>query len=131
MAKTLDQHLRVAEITDFPGALNGLQLENSGEVTRLGAAVDACEAVLAQAIQKGIDLLIVHHGLYWQGNQRIVGPFYRKLKRAMDADLAVYSAHLPLDIHPQLGNAAILSQAIAFRRATRNPSSLGKISISA
>ncbi len=96
--------LSLESVPDYPGALNGLQLENSGRVEVVAAAVDACLPVIAEACERGVDLLLVHHGLFWQGARKIEGPLYRKLKLAMDHDLAIYSAHLPLDIHPEFGN---------------------------
>ena len=104
--------LRILEFDDYPDALNGLQLENSGTVDRVAAAVDACEAVLGMAVEAGANLLIVHHGLYWGGLQAATGARYRKLKLAIENDLAIYSAHLPLDAHPQLGNNALLCNAL-------------------
>jgi dinuclear metal center YbgI/SA1388 family protein len=106
--------LRVAEFNDYPNALNGLQLENSGTVTRVAAAVDACEPVLRMAVKAGADFLIVHHGLFWGGLQTITGASYRKLKLAMENNLAIYSAHLPLDAHPQSGNNALLCNALGL-----------------
>lgn len=114
----LDRELRTAEIKDYPGAHNGLQLENAGVVTRAACAVDACEAVIEQAAEGGADLLIVHHGLLWGGAQRIEGAFYRKLRRAMGAGLAIYSSHLPLDLHPKFGNNALLAKALGFKKTT-------------
>jgi len=111
--------LRVAEFRDYPNALNGLQLENSGTVARVAAAVDACEPVLKMAVETGADLLIVHHGLFWGGLQSVTGPQYRKLKLAIDNNLAVYSAHLPLDAHPQCGNNALLCNALGFPEPRR------------
>ncbi|MEM7698045.1 MAG: Nif3-like dinuclear metal center hexameric protein [Verrucomicrobiota bacterium] len=104
--------LSIDEIPDYPGALNGLQLENSGEVSSIAAAVDACEAVIGAACDAGADLLVVHHGLFWNGAQKIENASYRKLKRAIEADLAIYSAHIPLDVHATLGNNAGLWAAI-------------------
>ncbi len=106
LVKAANQWLDVGSVPDYPGALNGLQLENSGRVEVVAAAVDACLPVIEAACERGVDLLLVHHGLFWQGAQKIEGPLYRKLKLAMDHDLAIYSAHLPLDIHPELGNNA-------------------------
>jgi dinuclear metal center YbgI/SA1388 family protein len=111
----LDETLKTATVPDSPRALNGLQLENSGAVTNVAAAVDASEPVIARAIESGADLLIVHHGMLWDGNRRIAGPWYRKLKLAMDANLAIYSAHLPLDVHPTLGNNAILAGLLGLK----------------
>jgi dinuclear metal center YbgI/SA1388 family protein len=59
-------------------------------------------------------LLIVHHGMFWQGAQPLTGAFYQKIHEAMQANLAIYSAHLPLDVHPQWGNNALLAEAIGM-----------------
>jgi dinuclear metal center YbgI/SA1388 family protein len=112
----LDHYLRIREIADWPAAWNGLQVENSGAVTRVGAAVDACEAVIGAAIERGVDLLLVHHGLFWSGVQPVVGATYRKMRAALEGNLAIYSAHLPLDVHPVLGNNALLAKALGFKR---------------
>jgi len=113
----MEAELRVAEVPDYAGALNGLQLSNrSGRVTRVAVAVDACEAVVAGAAAAGADLLLVHHGMFWSGVQRIEGPLFRKLAVAMEAGLAIYSSHLPLDVHPVLGNNARLAAAIGLKR---------------
>lgn len=112
----LDRTLRTAEIGDYPNAWNGLQVENSGAVIKVAAAVDACEAVIVEAAARGASLLLVHHGLFWPGVQPIAGAMYRKVKTALAHDLAIYSSHLPLDLHPQLGNNALLCRALGFRR---------------
>jgi len=112
----LDGLLRKQEIKDLGNALNGLQIQNDGRVTRVAAAVDACEAVLQQAIETGADLLIVHHGLFWSGLTPLTGVQHRKLKLALDHNLAVYSMHLPLDAHPKLGNNALLCRALGFKK---------------
>lgn len=117
IVRFLDKELRTAEVKDYPNAHNGLQIENGGRVSRVACAVDACEAVIEAACEAGADLLVVHHGMLWGGAQRIEGAAYRKLKRAMDAGLAIYSSHLPLDLHPRLGNNALLARAIGIRKA--------------
>jgi dinuclear metal center YbgI/SA1388 family protein len=114
----LDRQLRHAEVGDYPGAWNGLQVENSGLVRKVGAAVDACAWTIERAVEQGIQLLLVHHGLFWSGVQPIVGPIRRKIKTALDGDLAIYSSHLPLDLHPTLGNNALLCRALGFKRCT-------------
>lgn len=114
LVRSADEWLRLDAIPDYPGALNGLQLANSGEVSSVAAAVDACLPVIDEACRAGVNLLVVHHGLFWQGAQRIDGALYRKLKLAMDGDLAIYSAHLPLDVHPDLGNNARLLAALGL-----------------
>jgi dinuclear metal center YbgI/SA1388 family protein len=110
----LDDLLRTREVGDYPQALNGLQVENSGGMSRIGAAVDATEAVIREAAEAGVDFLIVHHGLFWNGAQPITSATYRKIRILMEADMAVYSSHLPLDIHPQIGNNALLAAAVGF-----------------
>lgn len=113
----LDQSLRTAEFSDYPGAVNGLQLANRGEVRHVIAAVDASLPVINAAVAAAAGraaLLVVHHGMFWQGVQPVTGACYRKLKTAMDADLAIYSSHLPLDVHPQWGNNIRLARAIGI-----------------
>ena len=107
-----DDYLRIREINDWPNALNGLQIENSGSVTKIGAAVDASTRTIDAAIGKGINLLIVHHGLFWPGLQPVTGSRRRMLQRAFEHDVALYSAHLPLDLHPVVGNNARLAAAL-------------------
>lgn len=114
----MDLELATQSIKDYPNALNGLQLANNGKISRVAAAVDASEGTIREAISAGADLLIVHHGLFWSGLQRHTGPAFRKLKLAIDNNLAIYSSHLPLDIHPELGNNAILSSAIGITDST-------------
>jgi dinuclear metal center YbgI/SA1388 family protein len=112
----LDEYLRVSEVPDYPGALNGLQVENSGSVTRVAVAVDAAQATIDLAVESGADLLIVHHGLFWDGNQPVVGRRYRRLRSLVAADMAVYSSHLPLDVHAEVGNNAVLARLIGVER---------------
>jgi dinuclear metal center YbgI/SA1388 family protein len=106
--------LRVGEIEDWPNALNGLQIENSGDVTKIGAAVDVSARTIDAAIEREIDLLIVHHGLFWPGLQPITGSRRRTLERAFEHNVALYSVHLPLDVHSVLGNNAQLAVALGF-----------------
>ena len=110
----LDKELKIKEIPDYSRALNGLQLSNSGAVTKVGSAVDASLPTIKKAIETGVDLLIVHHGMFWHGAQKLVGAQYEKIKIAMDANLAIYSAHIPLDIHPKYGNNSLLAEAVGM-----------------
>ena len=111
----IDSELNIAAIADYPGAVNGLQLANDGRVARIVAAVDASLPVIEAAAAGGPGLLVVHHGMFWQGAQPVTGAFYRKLKTAIEAGLAVYSSHLPLDVHPRWGNNILLANAIGLR----------------
>ena len=110
----LDKELRIAEIPDYPGAVNGLQLANGGKIERIVAAVDASLPVIEAAAAGGPGLLVVHHGMFWQGVQPVTGAFYRKLKIAMEAGLAIYSSHLPLDVHPEWGNNIQLARGLGL-----------------
>ena len=109
-----DEYLRTAECGDWPNALNGLQVENSGRVSKIGAAVDASTRTFAAAAEKGVDLLIVHHGLFWPGLQPIAGAFGRQIRLLFERNIALYSAHLPLDLHSVVGNNAQLMRALGF-----------------
>lgn len=110
----LDRELKTSSIPDYPGAVNGLQLASNRPIERVIAAVDASLPVIRAAAQSGPALLLVHHGMFWQGVQPIRGPYFEKLKTAMDAGLAIYSSHLPLDIHPDWGNNIQLARAIGI-----------------
>jgi len=110
-----DRFLRIRDVGDWDNALNGLQIENSGRVTRIGAAVDVSTRVLTEAAKQEVDLLIVHHGLFWPGLQPIQGALRRQLRIAFENDVALYSAHLPLDIHPRVGNNAQLVAALGLK----------------
>jgi dinuclear metal center YbgI/SA1388 family protein len=110
----LDELLRIREVPDEPNAVNGLQVENHGRIGRIIAAVDASQATIDQVVSRaGADpvppLLIVHHGLFWDGNQPVRGRRYRRLAALLEHDVAVYSAHIPLDVHPEFGNNAVLA----------------------
>ncbi len=107
--------LRVREIGDWDNALNGLQIENSGGISKIGASVDASTRVLAAAAKQNVDLLVVHHGLFWPGLRPVTGTLCRQLKIAFENNIALYSAHLPLDLHPRLGNNAQLAAALGLK----------------
>lgn len=110
-----DARTRRAEVPDFPDAHNGLQIENQGQVSKIGAAVDAGQVPFEQAIAAGVDFLICHHGLFWTGLIPLTGVHYKKIKTALDGGLAVYGAHLPLDCHAEIGNNVLLAKALELR----------------
>ena len=115
IVRYIDDYLRIHEIEDWPNAVNGLQIENSGRVTKIGAAVDVSTRVLTHAAKKNIDFLIVHHGLFWPGLRPVTGALRRQLKLALENDIALYSAHLPLDVHPKIGNNAQLAGLLGLK----------------
>lgn len=110
----LDDYLAVKEVPDYPGALNGLQVEGPGPVRRVAVAVDASEAVIGKATKWRADLLLVHHGLFWGGLQPLVGRHFRKVQALVTGGTALYSAHLPLDAHTEVGNAAVLARKLGL-----------------
>lgn len=109
-----DTRVRTLEVADFPPARNGLQVENNGKVKKIGAAVDAGLIPFRHAAEAGIDFLIVHHGLFWTPPLPFTGANRQKLKCLLDHNIALYSSHLPLDCHPQIGNNALLAQKLGL-----------------
>ncbi|MDB6018293.1 MAG: Nif3-like dinuclear metal center hexameric protein [Pedosphaera sp.] len=116
MVRYCDALLRTASVQDYDGAVNGLQVENRGAVTRIAATVDASLATVKLAVAAKADLLIVHHGLFWSPTHPWTGKRHELLRMLIEHNLAVYSSHLPLDIHPRLGNNAQLCAALGFHK---------------
>ena len=111
----LDQYLAVGGHPDYPGALNGLQVGGGKEdVEHVVTAVDASEASIRVAAELGADLMIVHHGLFWGGLQPIVGRHHRRLSALIEARIALYGCHLPLDAHSEVGNCALLGRGLGL-----------------
>lgn len=110
----LDDYLGVRDVPDSPGALNGLQVENSGSVSKVAVAVDACQATIDQAVEIGADFLLVHHGLFWGGLEPLTGRHGRRVRRLHAHDAALYAAHIPLDVHPVVGNNAVLAHSLGL-----------------
>ena len=119
----LDEYLRVRDVPDERNAVNGLQVENSGAIGSIVAAVDASHATIAGSVAaassrphgSAAPLLIVHHGLFWDGNVPVTGRRYRRLAALLEHDLALYSAHIPLDLHPEVGNNVVLAERLGMQ----------------
>lgn len=118
ITELLDSALRIREIKDASVALNGLQVENNGTVTKVALAVDGSQKTIDDAIAAGADLLILHHGIYWCGLRPMTGWFKKKIQSCLEHNLAVYGAHLPLDLHPQLGNNAGIARELGLTGCT-------------
>ena len=114
IAQHLDALLDVGAIADYPNAVNGVQLDHRGPVTRVAASVDISRAVIERAIAAGANLLVVHHGMFWSGLQPLRGTRYERLRLLIENDVAVYAAHLPLDAHPDIGNNALLARELGL-----------------
>lgn len=109
-----DTRTRRTAFVDSPGACNGLQIANDGRVTKIGAAVDAGVIPFQKAVAAGIDFLIVHHGMYWDMPRPITGPVYDRVATLIKSNCALYSSHLPLDAHPEIGNNALFAQQLGL-----------------
>lgn len=115
----LDLYLRLEEIPDEPNAVNGLQVENTGRIGGVVAAVDASQSTIEGVIAgleegKAPPLLLVHHGLLWDGNVPVTGRRYRRLSALLENDIPLYAAHIPLDVHPDVGNNAVLAERMGI-----------------
>jgi len=105
--------LRLAEVDSIDSSLNGMQVECSDrEVATVAFAVDACMASFERAAEARADLLFVHHGLFWGRPLALTRGHYRRVKFLVERDMALYAAHLPLDLHPELGNNAGMAAAL-------------------
>jgi putative NIF3 family GTP cyclohydrolase 1 type 2 len=96
----LDTVLRVADVPDYAGAVNGVQVDHAGPVTRCAVAVDASLRTIEGAIAAGANLLVVHHGLFWGGVQPLRGRIYRRFHA--------------LHVHPTLGNNHLLAESLGL-----------------
>src|SRR5258708_17354290 len=112
LVQYLDDFLQVRDTRDAPDALNGLQVSNRGEVTRVAAAVDLCHATVQLAAAQGATVLLVLPGLFWGGLRPLAASMYRRVAGLLEHDIAVYASHLPLDRHPEVGNNAILARRL-------------------
>jgi len=108
----LDEILSIRTIDDE--SLNGLQVQNSGTVTTLGLAVDSSITVLKKAHEMGADALLVHHGLFWGKPVAMAGNLYERIRVLVDSDMALYAAHLPLDMHHKYGNNVGLVRTLGW-----------------
>jgi dinuclear metal center YbgI/SA1388 family protein len=113
LAAWLDQTLQPARFKDY--CPNGLQVEGKASIGHIIAGVTASEALLREAIARGADAVLVHHGWFWKNEDpRVRGPRRTRLALALAHDLNLFAFHLPLDAHPRLGNNAQLAQVLGL-----------------
>lgn len=111
VVKFLDSTLNNNYFKDF--AINGLQVDSQNqEINKIAVAVDAGESVIEKAIIENVDLLVVHHGIFWGTEQTITGSFGRKISKLIKAGCSLYASHLPLDAHPEYGNNAVMAKIL-------------------
>ncbi|NPV52843.1 MAG: Nif3-like dinuclear metal center hexameric protein [Firmicutes bacterium] len=125
----LDDYLKIREIKDT--CVNGLEVDGGGargprraggagdgdaEIRKVALAVDCNVETFEGARREGAQMIIVHHGLFWDRppSMRLVGPMYERVKLLLDSGLALYAAHLPLDMHPHVGNNAELARLVGL-----------------
>lgn len=108
----MDTTLNLPDFPDYENARNGIQVHGTRTIGKVGAAVDASVQTIEGAVDESVDLLIVHHGIFWGGLEPLTGRHYRRVEPLLRSGTALYSAHLPLDAHPELGNCAQLLHAL-------------------
>lgn len=107
----LNQLLKPEQIKDF--CPNGLQVEGKSEINKVITGVTATQALIEQAIAEKADALVVHHGYFWKNESYVIrGMKYQRIKALIDHGINLYAYHLPLDIHPTLGNNAQLAKLL-------------------
>lgn len=126
----LDHYLNSAAIHDY--CPNGLQVEGRPRIRRIVSGVTASQALIDAAIEQQADAILVHHGYFWKGESPVVrGMKQRRLKSLLTHDINLIAYHLPLDIHPEVGNNVQLAHKLGLRingpLEAGNPSSVGLI----
>lgn len=119
LAKQCDRILETKKFRDYPGAKNGLQVTHNKLVKKVGWAVDADIESIRKAGKERVDLLIVHHGLFWGGSTLDRKIRARRIREAKRLGVAIYSSHLPLDAHPELGNSIGLLRSLGLGDSKR------------
>jgi dinuclear metal center YbgI/SA1388 family protein len=107
----LDRLLEPSRFQDY--CPNGLQVPGGDQITKIATGVSASAELFEKAATIQADLLIVHHGIFWGPRPvPIDAPMKRRLKLLFDADMSLAAYHLPLDAHPEMGNNALIAQAL-------------------
>jgi dinuclear metal center YbgI/SA1388 family protein len=107
----LNQYLASSTIQDY--CPNGLQIEGKKQIQKVITGVTACQALINQVILRKADVLLVHHGYFWKGEDAcLVGMKYQRIKSLIQHDISLLAYHLPLDVHPEVGNNAQLAKLL-------------------
>ncbi len=124
LIKYLDGYLKISEFQDY-GPL-GLQVEGKKRVRKVAVAVSASVELFERARERGADLVIVHHGIFWDRESRVLkGGLKERIRLLLDGDISLLAYHLPLDKHPRVGNNAVAARKLGLKKAT----GLGEIGI--
>lgn len=109
----IDQYLGIGKIKDY--CPNGLQVEGRREVKKILGGVTASQALIDAAVQRGADAILVHHGYFWSGeNAAIVGIKRQRIKTLLEHEISLLAYHLPLDMHPEVGNNVQLARKLGL-----------------
>ena len=130
LVQEADRYLEASRIADY--CPNGLQVEGRMQVARIVSGVTASQALLDAAVAARADLVLVHHGYFWKNEDaRVVGMKQRRLKTLLVNDISLLAYHLPLDVHPEVGNnvrlGALLGLQVEGPLDPGNPRSVGLI----
>ncbi len=106
LSERLNSTLETDRFAEIDASANGLQVECDGEISHVAVAVDAAVETVERAIEQDADMLLTHHGLFWGGMERLTGRAYQRIAPLIEHNVGLYAAHLPLDGHQTLGNAA-------------------------
>ncbi len=115
----LDSYFRnllpIDDMVSIDASLNGLQVERRDDVvTKIAFAVDACMETIRRSAEVEANMLFVHHGLFWGSHVAVRGSHYRRIRHLIENDIALYAVHLPLDLHPTLGNNAAMTEKLGM-----------------
>jgi dinuclear metal center YbgI/SA1388 family protein len=121
LARVADRILGARKFRDYAGARNGLQVGHGRVVKKIGWAVDADLESIRRAGKAGVDFLVVHHGIFWGSSPLDRKIRARRIREAKRLGVAIYSSHLPLDAHPEIGNSIGLLRALGLEKAKRRP----------
>ena len=119
LARECDAILRTKKFRDYPGAKNGLQVTHGRQVKKIGWAVDADMESIRKAGKEKVDFLMVHHGLFWGSSALDRKIRAKRIGLAKRLGVVIYSSHLPLDAHPELGNSIGLLRALGLGDSRR------------
>ncbi len=114
LSDRLDSELETDRFAEIDASANGLQVECNGEISHVAVAVDAAVEPIDRAIERDADMLLTHHGLFWGGMERLTGREYQRIAPLIEHNVGLYAAHLPLDGHQTLGNAAGVGDVIGL-----------------
>ncbi len=108
--------LQIDALKGLDDSLNGIQVGRSpGELGTVAFAVDACMESFRRAADAGAQMLFVHHGMFWGSPARLEGLMLERVRFLIEHDLGLYACHLPLDMHPEVGNNAVLADLLSLK----------------